>query len=101
MPIIPLGCYRIRKQAITGASMQVDVVERLPLDLPQIALRYLMAWVGVPLVVFGPAALVMLAAILLQRSTERSADPAAWLVLFTAAWPIVSGAWLLSRVRRA
>ena len=106
-PLIPLRTQRIRKHAVTGSSMQIEVIEDLPLRWSQIARTYVRVWLGVPLVCLGPLALVWTVIYILHHKLngrfEGTELDQLLLIIYaaTAIYGIVMPAVLLGRARRA
>jgi Hsp70 protein len=106
-PLIPLRTQRIRKHAVTGSSMQIEVVEDLPLRWSQIARTYVRVWLGVPLVCLGPANLVVTVTNILRHKLKGQFEGTAldqFLVMIyavTVIYGIIMAAVLLGRARRA
>src|SRR5262245_45379388 len=102
-PLIPIRTRRIRKHAVTGSSMRIEVVEELPLRWSQIARTYLRVWLGVPLICYAPTALLIIVNNTFRKQLKGIALEDVLLTIYVATviYGIVMAAVLLGRARRA
>jgi hypothetical protein len=104
-PLLPLATHRIRKHDVTGGSMQIEVLERLPLAWRSILWTYIKVWLGVPLVVFMPGFVLafgfLMATQLLGVSVTPELPAFKAFIILNGAYMLAALVFLLGRARRA
>ena len=115
MPLIPLASARLRHHGldddlglgpVASGRAELEVVERLPLQWPQIARTYLKCWLLVPLLLLWPMVLLIGVAGIMSATAGKDATSAlmnqvAPVVAVVNAANFIGMAWyLLRRARR-